>query len=601
MSTFFHISALAFPVVLFAISFRYRGEMEKQGSLPETEAKTWKGVEVVLAVFAFFDLLNFFGLLESVPLGQSYVGLLSITIFTVHSIFWITYYIAYFVVMVIVFCLSGFIKILYQFMSAPTIVFIIAQPFLFKYAVSIQPIAGQPLEQAIETRIARDFDELKKKIQAVTLSNVADTLSDLYFYEEAARKFGKGVLCFFGGVLHALLSLANSTRGNPPHNADQSLIAHRLTDVNNRISNLAERVGRESQTICNTIRNEVRRQGRRRRQTGEDAVRIDRSSFTFINVTSIQRGDISIEQNQVARQEECTRIFRSRCDASIPLLEGKLKLRASETAQAIAGMTVSFSELDSLGATIELTSNQNGEIDLTSLSSGTVYQISTSRTERYQAIQTVAQTPHDGDNVENHPAGVKHTIFIGKNLIPVCKDCSLEQNRVVYESECTNPIHQLVSPQKFVLRWGENPRDLDSHLAWKTEAGESRRVYFSKKVYEDEPLLWLDKDVTTGFGPETMTTGCLRPGITYHYFVHNYAGKGTLSGCRGEVIVTDVYGTCCEVIVPSQGEGDYWHVFDIDGTSQKVTLVDKIIKVSEYNRITGQNGQSDGAGYEGEV
>lgn len=91
---------------------------------------------------------------------------------------------------------------------------------------------------------------------------------------------------------------------------------------------------------------------------------------------------------------------------------------------------------------------------------------------------------------------------------------------------------------RIVLTWGENPRDLDSHLTG-PESGVSDRfhVYYSTRNNCDGAACdatipaWLDVDDTTSYGPETTTItksgGQFIPG-RYRYSVHHYSGSSNI-------------------------------------------------------------------------
>jgi hypothetical protein len=92
---------------------------------------------------------------------------------------------------------------------------------------------------------------------------------------------------------------------------------------------------------------------------------------------------------------------------------------------------------------------------------------------------------------------------------------------------------------RITLNWGENPRDLDSHLTGPTSASNGDasdttnrfHVYYSNTVAD---VAALDVDDTSSYGPETITISppsgalTLRPGL-YRYSVHHYTGSNTLS------------------------------------------------------------------------
>ena len=79
---------------------------------------------------------------------------------------------------------------------------------------------------------------------------------------------------------------------------------------------------------------------------------------------------------------------------------------------------------------------------------------------------------------------------------------------------------------RMVLTWGEEPKDLDSHLLTSTGCN----VFYGNKQCPDGSAS-LDADVTDGFGPETINVHTLRPGLYK-------------CGARG--------GCCCGVLTPRQ-------------------------------------------------
>jgi uncharacterized protein YfaP (DUF2135 family) len=119
---------------------------------------------------------------------------------------------------------------------------------------------------------------------------------------------------------------------------------------------------------------------------------------------------------------------------------------------------------------------------------------------------------------------------------------------------------------RFVLSWGNTPRDLDSHLTGPVPGSSSRfHVYFSAKGSATaSPFARLDVDEQSGFGPETITMSQQFPGV-YRYYVHQWSSDGAIptSGAR-----VDVYqgNTLVRQFFPPQGTGRYWTVFEIDGT-----------------------------------
>ena len=120
---------------------------------------------------------------------------------------------------------------------------------------------------------------------------------------------------------------------------------------------------------------------------------------------------------------------------------------------------------------------------------------------------------------------------------------------------------------RIVLTWGQNPRDLDSHVVGPLSNGSSYHVYFNHKSQRDNgvELCNLDVDDITSYGPETITL-TTEYGSPVYYYVHLYAGYGTLGTSEAQVRVYQGESQVAVFNVPTnQGNGRYWNVFAITG------------------------------------
>ena len=118
---------------------------------------------------------------------------------------------------------------------------------------------------------------------------------------------------------------------------------------------------------------------------------------------------------------------------------------------------------------------------------------------------------------------------------------------------------------RIVLTWGENPRDLDSHVAGILSNGNPFEVYYGhKRQYDGEnEVCNLDVDDTSGYGPETVTLN-ITGSEPYYYYVHKYAGYGTVGTSEAQVKVYQGEQLAAQFNVPTdQGDGRYWNVFAI--------------------------------------
>lgn len=130
---------------------------------------------------------------------------------------------------------------------------------------------------------------------------------------------------------------------------------------------------------------------------------------------------------------------------------------------------------------------------------------------------------------------------------------------------------------RFVLNWGATPTDLDSHLLTPEIEGNEYHVFFDNKGnIATAPFARLDFDITTGFGPETMTIYELRPG-NYSYYILNFSENPSITLSHAVVQIYGVDGLLYTVQVPSSGNGNYWHVCDIDGQTGDVIIKNNII------------------------
>lgn len=149
---------------------------------------------------------------------------------------------------------------------------------------------------------------------------------------------------------------------------------------------------------------------------------------------------------------------------------------------------------------------------------------------------------------------------------------------------------------RIVLTWGEEPRDLDSHLFVTLADGSEAYTYFYYKEHEidGEVVFALDVDDVSSYGPETTTIYQLLDG-EYQFWVHNFSSiyeddnqNLSQSGC-----VVTVYAGESEPLVfhvPPGYQGSTWHVFDIvDGQIRTVNRVqegteffDTIRRIAEH-------------------
>ena len=118
---------------------------------------------------------------------------------------------------------------------------------------------------------------------------------------------------------------------------------------------------------------------------------------------------------------------------------------------------------------------------------------------------------------------------------------------------------------RIVLEWGQNPRDLDSHMVgrYNSSSSSTYHVYYGNKSAYDGSveICNLDVDDTTSYGPETITLNPTTSGA-YYYYIHHYAGEGTIATSGATIKVYQGQNLVKTFNVPAmQGSGIYWNVF----------------------------------------
>lgn len=139
---------------------------------------------------------------------------------------------------------------------------------------------------------------------------------------------------------------------------------------------------------------------------------------------------------------------------------------------------------------------------------------------------------------------------------------------------------------RIVLTWGLSPYDLDSHLTGPTATTNTRfHVYYSVDTYNPSsavtPIIILDVDDTSSYGPETTTINTFQNGL-YRFSVHNYSDQSTSGGAQiySSPAKVDVYGTTGLIksyTAPAfvSGGGNTWIVFEMTVANGVYTIVDK--------------------------
>ena len=148
---------------------------------------------------------------------------------------------------------------------------------------------------------------------------------------------------------------------------------------------------------------------------------------------------------------------------------------------------------------------------------------------------------------------------------------------------------------RIVLKWGENPSDLDSHLVGPTSSGEKFHIYFMNKNYEEnsKKVADLDLDDTSSYGPETTTIYNPVSG-KYQFYVFDYSNRYSSessalasSGATVQVYIGASNKPLYTFNVP-QNEGTLWKVFEYDSVTKKITPINQM-SYESYSSDVGMN------------
>ena len=128
-----------------------------------------------------------------------------------------------------------------------------------------------------------------------------------------------------------------------------------------------------------------------------------------------------------------------------------------------------------------------------------------------------------------------------------------------------SPVMKNLDGLRVVLTWGQNPADLDSHIAYP-----GNHIFFASKEGSDANL---DVDDTDSYGPETITLTKKHDGEAYLYAVNDYSNNSkpnttTLSNSQAKVFVYVGQSLVRTYAVPTGKQGNLWTVFRINGDGE---------------------------------
>lgn len=196
------------------------------------------------------------------------------------------------------------------------------------------------------------------------------------------------------------------------------------------------------------------------------------------------------------------------------------------------------------------------------------------------APEDAAATPRDGEGfVLLLPAGRHRVAVESPGHCPGEREIELRPG-------ATERLRLPLSPEltageagRVVLDWGPEPRDLDAHAlleATSTPIAKPHVFFAHRRVTGpgDAVLAELDVDHLHSEGLETIT---LHHGVegTYRYFVHHYAGSGSLASSEAVVTVSTRGCKRREYRVPPTCTARAWEVVDLTVTATAVDVIER--------------------------
>ncbi len=153
--------------------------------------------------------------------------------------------------------------------------------------------------------------------------------------------------------------------------------------------------------------------------------------------------------------------------------------------------------------------------------------------------------------------------------------------RTVVAAGTETPSNQniLVSPvlgdseMRVVLSWGAKPRDLDSHLQY-SATNSGSRIVWNRKAPLGAGNGELDYDITTGYGPETISLkGSIWSQDVRYYSIYNWSGEANMgiSGATIRVFKGSI-GEVRNYAISPNHSNRWWKIFCI-GADKNITDV----------------------------
>ena len=221
------------------------------------------------------------------------------------------------------------------------------------------------------------------------------------------------------------------------------------------------------------------------------------------------------------------------------------------------------------------------------------------------AVNKTFKTNSNGNyTIDNVNVGYYTVEFVKEGFTNEYKNILILHSKPITDyNTALNPILTGEGDLRIVLRWGEKPNDLDSHLIGKRPDDAYFNVYWKSKKYDYQNIHManLDLDDTTSYGPETITITNKISG-NYIYGVHDYTNRSNsnskaLSNSNCNVTVYVGNTAIKKFNVPTNRVGTFWEVFSID-ENYHITAINQIYNYNplykDFSRFSIDSGDWDG-------
>ncbi len=175
-------------------------------------------------------------------------------------------------------------------------------------------------------------------------------------------------------------------------------------------------------------------------------------------------------------------------------------------------------------------------------------------------------TDRDGLIYFDTPANKEYSFILRKEGYCELDDVfEVQLGRIIF-NRYSIPKVSALGTVKLVLDWGPNPRDLDLHLV--KYGNNAYHISYRNMMRSADGKVWLDRDDTDGYGPETITITETDNTASYLVYVHNYtdqnnANSVTLSNSGAILRVYNNNRLIDMYIMRGPSQGVYWNAYSI--------------------------------------